>query len=119
MFSAIVFLVGAAVANTWITNALSYSAMGLVAGFTAGIVGLLLTRWEPTPNSFHFTPSRLLILSITAIVMTRLVYGFWRGWQAWQTTRKSTREPSRWRPPVVIATTQNPSQWRQTRRFEA
>ena len=86
MFSAIVFLVGAAVANTWIPNALSYSAMGLVAGFTAGIVGLLLTRWEPTPNSFHFTPSRLLILSITAIVMARLVYGFWRGWQAWQTT---------------------------------
>lgn len=89
MFSAMLFLAGAALANTWVPQAFSYSALGLLAGFGAGIVGLMLTRWEPTPHSFHFTPSRLLILSITVIVLGRLVYGFWRGWQAWQTTPDS------------------------------
>ena len=86
MLSATLFLVGAAISNVWIPNAFSYSAMGLLAGFLAGAVGLSLTRWEPTPHSFHFTPSRLLILSITLLVMARIGYGFVRGWRAWQST---------------------------------
>ena len=84
--STTLFLIGAAISNTWIPNAFSYSAMGLLGGFFAGALGLALTRWEPAPNSFHFTPSRLLIMSITLLVMARIGYGFVRSWRAWHST---------------------------------
>ena len=86
LLSTTLFLIGAAISNAWIPDAFSYSAMGLLAGFLAGALGLALTRWEPAPHSFHFTPSRLLILSITLLVMARLGYGFVRAWRAWQAT---------------------------------
>jgi hypothetical protein len=49
-----------------------------------GIIGLLLTRWEPAVGALYYTPNRLLVLGITLVVTARLVYGFWRGWQTWQ-----------------------------------
>lgn len=84
LFSAILFLASAAVANVWIPNALAYTAAGLAAGCFFGIVGLKLTRWEPSHGALHYTPSRLLVLAITLVVTARLVYGFWRGFHAWR-----------------------------------
>jgi hypothetical protein len=84
--SATIFLIGAGFASIWIPRAFSWSLMGLGAGFAAGVIGLLLTRWEVTPHSIHYTPSRILIVSLTLIVMARLFYGLWRAWNAWQTT---------------------------------
>jgi hypothetical protein len=34
----------------------------------------------------HYTPNRWLVLAITLIVSSRLLYGFWRGWHAWRFT---------------------------------
>ena len=84
--STVIFLAGAAISSSWIPRAFTWSAMGLLAGFAAGAAGLFLTRWEITPHSFHYTPSRLLVISLTLVVMARLLYGFWRAWHAWQTT---------------------------------
>lgn len=82
--SAVLFLASAAVTSVWIPNALAYTAAGLAAGCLLGIMGLGLTRWEPAPDSLHFTPNRLLVLGITLVVTARLLYGFWRGLHAWR-----------------------------------
>lgn len=82
--SAVLFLASAAVTSVWIPNALAYTAAGLLAGCVLGIVGLGLTRWEPSPGALHYTPNRLLVLTITLVVTARLVYGFWRGVDAWR-----------------------------------
>jgi hypothetical protein len=44
----------------------------------------MLSRWEATPGALHYTPNRWLVLAITLSVASRLLYGMWRGWQAWQ-----------------------------------
>lgn len=49
------------------------------------LVGLAMTRWEPTPQALHYTPNRWLVLLITLAVTTRLLYGLWRIWHAWRT----------------------------------
>jgi hypothetical protein len=82
--SAIMFLAGAAVTNMWVPHALSYTAAGLACGCALGIIGLWLTRWEPAPGSLHYTPNRALVLAITLVVTARLIYGFWRGVNAWR-----------------------------------
>ncbi|HUP47182.1 MAG TPA: hypothetical protein VNA04_00180 [Thermoanaerobaculia bacterium] len=83
--SAAMFLFIAAAASVWIPGAFSVGVLGLLGGGALGLLGLFLTRWEVTPYSMHYTPSRWLILTITLLVAARLVYGFWRGWQAWRT----------------------------------
>lgn len=88
--SAIFFLFAAAVTSAWLPNAFSYSVMGLAAGCVLGILGLALSRWEITPRSVHYTPSRWLVLAITLVVGSRLVYGFWRGWHAWRAAGDDT-----------------------------
>lgn len=70
----------------WVPNALRYSVMGLAGGGLLGIVGLWLSRWEHAPQSLHYTPNRWLVLAITLVVTSRMVYGLWRGWQAWGST---------------------------------
>lgn len=82
--SAILFLVGAAVTTAWVPQALTYTTAGLTAGCVLGMIGLRLTRWEPAPGSLHYTPNRWLVLGVTLVVTTRLMYGFWRGWQTWR-----------------------------------
>ena len=82
--STLMFLTGAAVTNIWVPRAFVYSLIGLFAGFTLGFLGLAVTRWEVTPRSVHYTPSRLLILGITLIVTGRLLYGLWHTWHAWR-----------------------------------
>ena len=78
------FLLGATVTTFWVPRALSYSLAGLGAGCALGIVGLLLTRWEPAREALFFTPNRLLVLTITLVVSARILYGFWRSVHAWR-----------------------------------
>ena len=89
--SAALFLVAAAFATIWTPNALPAAAAGLVAGCLLGVVGLGLTRWEPTPRTLHYTPNRWLVLAITLMVSARLLYGVWR---AWVVARSSVDDPS-------------------------
>src|SRR5688572_3994423 len=79
-FSAFALLAGAAVTAIWVPNAFIGAVTGVTAGLGLGILGLALTRWEPTPASLHYTPNRLLVLVVTVIVSARVVYGFWRSW---------------------------------------
>jgi hypothetical protein len=83
-FSTVLVLVGAAVTSVWVPDAFTYTLVGLGSGCVLGLLGLLLSRWEATPRSLHYTPNRLLVLTITVLVTARLVYGFWRGWHTWQ-----------------------------------
>ena len=78
------FVTGAAVTTVWVPDAFTYTVMGLAAGCLLGVAGLALTRWEATPRTLHYTPNRLLVLSITLVVTARLVYGFWRSWHTWR-----------------------------------
>jgi hypothetical protein len=82
--SAAFFLAGAAMSSAWVPDAFTYSAAGFVSGCLLGMIGLRLTRWEASSGSLHFTPSRLLVLGVTLLVTSRLLYGFWRGVHAWR-----------------------------------
>ncbi len=81
-----IFFLSAALSNIWIENALAYASVGLVAGGLLGLLGLMATRWELSPGVLIYTPSRLLVLSITLLVIGRIGYGFWLGWQSWNST---------------------------------
>jgi hypothetical protein len=83
--SAIVFLIGAAFTNVWVPHAFRYSVEGLTLGLGLGVVGLWLTRWEHGRDALHYTPNRLLVLSVTLVVTVRIAYGFWRTVHAWHT----------------------------------
>lgn len=82
--SAILFLSGALVTSIWVPHAFTYSAAGLAAGCVLGMIGLRLTRWEPAPGSLHYTPNRALVLAVTLVVISRLLFGLWRGVQTWR-----------------------------------
>jgi hypothetical protein len=84
--SVALFLLVAAVTTTWVPRALTYSLYGLAGGCFLGLVGLWMSRWEHTREALHYTPNRWLVLAITLVVTARILYGFWRGWQAWRTT---------------------------------
>ena len=86
LVSAAFFLVGAAVTAVWVPDALSSAAAGLAIGAVLGIIGLWLTRWEPTARDLHYTPNRWLVLAVTLVVAVRVLYGFWRGAAAWGST---------------------------------
>src|SRR4051794_6964432 len=57
------FLVTAAISNNWLPGAFRYSSIGLLAGVAPGILGVILTRWEPTAGALHYTPNRWLIIA--------------------------------------------------------
>jgi hypothetical protein len=88
--STVIFLVVAAVTNTWVPDAFRYALLGLAAGSGLGLVGLGLTRWDPTPQTLHYTPNRWLVLAVTLVVTMRLLYGFWRGWEVWRVSPDDT-----------------------------
>lgn len=83
--SAVLFLAGAAATSFWVPTAFRSALLGLLGGCVLGVVGLVLTRWEPAPGALYFTPNRWLVLMITVAVAVRIGYGFWRSWHAWQT----------------------------------
>ena len=85
LFSAALFLWIAALTNFWVPHAFRYSLIGFIVGVLLGLIGLKLTRWEPTARSLYYQPNRWLVLLITLAVAARLLYGFWRIWHAWQT----------------------------------
>jgi hypothetical protein len=82
--SSALFLATAALTSFWVPEAFTYALLGLLAGCALGGAGLWLSQWEATPHSLHYTPNRWLVLAITLIVTSRILYGFWRSWQAWR-----------------------------------
>jgi hypothetical protein len=86
LFSMVFFLAGAAVTTYWMPSAFSAAATGLAAGCVLGVLGLALTRWEPTARTLHYTPNRWLVLMLTLLVSGRVIYGFWRSWTIAQST---------------------------------
>lgn len=81
--SSATLLTGAAITSLWVSGAFIAAAAGLAVGSILGQLGLTLTRWEAADGSLHYTPNRWLVLAITLTVTARLLYGFWRSWQAW------------------------------------
>ena len=86
VFSAVLFLYGAAITSLWVSDAFRYSLFGLLAGGLLGLLGLALTRWEQTPQALYYTPNRWLILLLTLAVAARLLYGLWRIFHGWRTS---------------------------------
>jgi hypothetical protein len=82
VFSAAFFLASAGLTAIWIPHALSGATIGILIGMAAGAIGSLLTRWEPTVRSLHYTPNRWLVLAVTLIVSGRVAYGFFRSFEA-------------------------------------
>ena len=81
-FSAVFFLASAAFTTIWIPHALGGAVMGMAVGAGLGMIGSLLTRWEPNVRSLHYTPNRWLVLLVTVIVSGRIVYGLYRSFEA-------------------------------------
>jgi hypothetical protein len=88
--SCLLFIWASAVMNFWVPNAFLSALAGLAGGCLLGLLGLKLTRWEPTAHALHYTPHRPLVLLITVGVAARIAYGFWRGWEAWRTAGSDT-----------------------------
>jgi hypothetical protein len=84
LLSCIFLLVGAALTTIWVPGALTYTAAGLAIGALLGIVGLWLTRWEPSAGALHYTPNRWLVLGLMLVIAARLLYGLWRLWHSWR-----------------------------------
>lgn len=81
--SVALFLVSAAALSVAAPGAFTMSLIGLAVGGILGLAGLGMTRWETSPDSIFYTPHRLLILTITVVVTTRIGYGFYRAWNVW------------------------------------
>ena len=84
--SAALFLAVAALTNFWVPKAFPYSLLGLAGGSLLGLLGLMWSRWEATPQALHYTPNRALVLTITLVVTSRMLYGVWRAGHAWRST---------------------------------
>jgi hypothetical protein len=82
--SGIVLVTSAALTTIWVPWTLTYTVMGLATGALLGIVGLWLTRWEPSRDALFYTPNRLLVMAVMLVVAARLLYGVWTGWQRWR-----------------------------------
>ena len=88
-FSVVLVLVGALITGQWIPEALTYTLAGFGAGCALGLLGTGLTRWEYAGRRLQFTPNRWLVLTITTVVAARVLYGFWRTWEAWRASLES------------------------------
>lgn len=78
-FGAGFFLLSSAFMAIWIRQAFLYAAVGMFCGAVLGWVGLAVTRWETSGDSFHYTPNRWLALLVIFALVARLGYGWWRG----------------------------------------
>lgn len=85
--SAGLFLCGAWVAGHWIGAALPHAAIGMAAGIGVGIIGLGLTRFEPSGSGrdarLYYTPNRWLVLCLTLVVAARIGFGLLQAVQWW------------------------------------
>ena len=88
--SVVLVLAGTLITSRWIPEALTYTLYGLAAGCVLGLLGTALTRWEYVGETMKYTPNRWLVLAITVLVTARVLYGFWRGWEAWRASLEST-----------------------------
>jgi hypothetical protein len=79
-------LMGAALSSLWVPWAFTYAVGGIALGCLLGIVSLWLSRWDASSGSLHYTPNTWLILALTVLVASRIVYGLWRAWHAWHVT---------------------------------
>jgi hypothetical protein len=82
--SAALFIWVAALTSFWVPKAFNASLSGLIIGVLLGLLGLVLTRWDTTPQGLHYTPNRWLVLLLTLAVTARLLYGLWRIYHAWR-----------------------------------
>ena len=82
--SALFFTITAAVTNRWVPNTLASSSLGLACGGALALLGLALTRWERAGSDLFYTPSRMLVLTISIVVAARVAWGLWRGWHTWR-----------------------------------
>jgi hypothetical protein len=82
--SAALFLAVAAVTSVWMPRAFTYTVAGLAGGCVLGVLGLWLSRWEATAQALHYTPSRLLVLTLMLVVASRMAFGLWRAWYVWR-----------------------------------
>lgn len=81
-FSAIMILMGAAFTNVWVPQAFGDAALGLSVGCVLGAAGVVLSRWEPTVRTLHYTPNRWLVLFVTLVVTGRILFGLYRTYVA-------------------------------------
>lgn len=82
--SVMALFVAALITNRWVPATFAYTVGGFALGCVLGALGTGLTRWEDGGRHVHYTPNRWLVLIITLAVALRLVYGFWRTWEAWR-----------------------------------
>lgn len=78
------FLAASALTNVWAPGTFSHTALGLAAGATAALLGLVGSRWESDREGLYYRPNRLIMLVVTLVVAGRIVYGAWRAWATWQ-----------------------------------
>ena len=102
-FSALFFLGSSAFTNIWIANSFAGAGAGLLAGLLLGVIGLLLTRWEATPSSLHYTPNSVLVLVVTLIVTARVLYGLIRAFALAQSGVSGTALVSAFGVPQALA----------------
>ena len=86
VFSIAIVLAGSFVTSQWVPEALTYTVAGLAAGGVLGLLGIALTHWEVSGGLLHYTPNRWLVLGITVVVATRVLYGLWRTWDTLRTS---------------------------------
>jgi hypothetical protein len=79
----VLLLTSAAVAAFWAPLSARYALAGLAGGAALGLLGLFVTRWEPSPGVLHYTPNAGLVLVVTLVVAARIAWGAWRAWEAW------------------------------------
>lgn len=80
--SAGLLLATALLTSLWEPRALPYAAAGLAGGALLGGLGLVLSRWEESPEGLYVTPRRWLVTAIVLVVAARIAYGLWRAGRA-------------------------------------
>lgn len=76
-----IFVASAWAATHWMADALRDAGWGLLIGVGAGVIGVLLTRFERDAKGWTYTPNRWVALVLTAIVAARVFAGLWMAWR--------------------------------------
>ena len=84
--SLLLFLASMAVTQFWWPGAISYAVGGVVAGLLLGWLGLWASRFEYTPQGLFYTPNPWIVLSLTLLVVARIVMAMVEMWRYWRGT---------------------------------